>query len=732
MKKVGLLLLILFSIQTALATESILTCSIGTTPCTANYTILKLDKLNDEDNNWFGGYLIFNATGDNPEVSADNAYLCCKSSNPWDTLTPNPSPTSTVYLNAFKSPNDIDDYLGPNFPPRWVDSSSIPGIHNLTIGSNVKMLECGEVNYEIDCTDALYETCIGAYKKGSTQPPVPNPADYHIGLLYPCEDSLYEVDTKVCCSLTNNYDGTTDETVIYSAEVSTQCSPGGDPAKCEVGETIIANIHYTSTLNEDTFTVRMESATHPDCGINETGAIQGLIGTCTSEDCTYNYLITNIPTACAGAFMHATVGVAESNGFTQTATGTFTFGNPQASTNRRLEVESNVSQDPVTFDKNNIPPEWNQIAYSGEFICVEGRDTYASTLELKPTDQLYPYFEKNRFWPTPWGGCELDNGDSITKKLDNLVPTNPALPSGVYYLTIMGIFGPDSEIHEDIDVEVDINGDGGFEYSYYITDMFNETNANLQNLTTIGADIYTYGGCTIPEQLPLTPTSTIKITAPDDKFYYDYINISTEPNPHGLPNCTNTEMKCGEFTDNAPWPTPRKVIGKACYPTKPWPQRAMCENYNDPESPDCVYGNEQGTGLPENTCYEAGATSTTTNANGSEIQCLTFNEGHWCPLEFNWISGPGKNRCEPGPQICDYGPSQSTQYNCENLSAEGHPGFMNNVSSCLNNFNGIWEYPPNEQDDGPQWTEACCEFLRVKRPLDTDYLFFNKVPAKVY
>jgi hypothetical protein len=719
MKKVRLFLL-LISFLTALSfstgAESELTCSIGISPCSGNFTILKLEHALSPTS----GYYFYNATEPPLELpDTYDAYLCCRSDYPWDTLTPGLLRTSDTYAAAFKDPLDAI------FPPRYIDAVDIPlSTHQLALGSNVKMVECTNVLYDDDpATDECegYETCLLAFRYGSMENPV---LGDEYGLIYDCNlPKERQEDMKICCSLTTNYDDPEDlKTAIYKAEVISyydatkpDCS-AGDPTKCEVGEYLQTKIHWTTTFYQDTITIRLESdASHPDCSISETGIIHGIRTTCTipEGDCYGSFLITNIPTGCENAPMHATIAIAFSNSFTQDATGSFTFGTQPPPDSRRLEVESKIFSGPGFSTPPAPPANWEQAGYTGTISCIEGRTAYATTLGLNPANQLEPYFETGASWPARFGGCELDSGDSITKNLQTLVPSDPLPSPGVYYITIMGIFGPDNENQEEIDVEVTM---GATTKNYIITDMFNETNANLQTLTTTTGAKYTYGGCTIPEQLPLTASSTIKVTAPDNTFYYDYLNISTEPNPHGLPNCTNTEMRCANITDRE-----GVIIGGTCEVTRPWPQRGMCENPTD----YCVYGNEDGSGTPH--CYEY--LERANNSEGLEIECQMTGIGElvWCPKGFEWDDI--KSACLPGDTICDSGRDQQTASRCQDIPGSGRPGFMNNVVECLNDFNN--QPPEGPPNDGPEWNYACCPFFKVRVAAD-DYYFFNKQPAKIY
>jgi hypothetical protein len=207
------------------------------------------------------------------------------------------------------------------------------------------------------------------------------------------------------------------------------------------------------------------------------------------------------------------------------------------------------------------------------------------------------------------------------------------------------------------------------------------------------------------------------ITTKKNTVYIDYIGIYGSDNPPAnTPNCTTNEMKCGPFTDI----DGVNIIGYSCNTTKP-PQGAMCTNYKDPY-PDCVYGNESGAGIPTPECHLTD--EIVTNANQTNIQCQGY--GWWCPIHFRWDNDPGVMRCRPIPYgICDSGTSGNTLNGCELIPNAGHPGFMDNIGECLNDFDS------NNGAESPEWNNACCEFLRVEQTGGA-YLFFEEKEITIY
>jgi len=172
-------------------------------------------------------------------------------------------------------------------------------------------------------------------------------------------------------------------------------------------------------------------------------------------------------------------------------------------------------------------------------------------------------------------------------------------------------------------------------------------------------------------------------------------------------------------------PSPQ-ILGRSCNVTTPLPQMGLCPNPTD----YCVYKNESGGPTSSSQiCYDAIFGETTLNANGTEIQCTS--DQVWCPQQFEYnptqIVQGTRGVCVPSGNLCDYGESGLTEYGCEFINSS-MPGFMHNKDRCLYDFE---KYGSPGIDD-PPWPQACCEFLRVNRANQPDYLFFNENDVIIY
>jgi hypothetical protein len=423
-----------------------------------------------------------------------------------------------------------------------------------------------------------------------------------------------------------------------------------------------------------------------------------------------DWTITNIPKECELAPMTSTFivlnklyGASLGQNFFNS---TFTFGH-STKYNNTIEIESNVTN---TNYKSFTSSNWTELAtndpvntwvvkrYSNltpPTTCYE-TTTYKTRLGIPAA--TIPH--------NSWGGCEGKNGS-----FEKITPANMTNGSGLYYINIYGIYGPNNEKNEILKIDINLTRENQIK-KYVITDYYNTTTPNA----TLLGNGYIYAGCTIPEQLPLDPNDPILINFTGDAIYLDYMKITTTPNPDGIPNCTNTEMKCGRFTDI----DRTQILGRACNVTSPWPQQALCNNTNQ----YCVYGNENGQGNPANTCYSVEEGEETINVNGTIIRCQPGQT--WCPEQFMYTLVPTLGWvCVPSPDMCDYGDSGNTLKKCENITGSTQPGFFNNKPWCLNEFDDVPE-------EGPVWNSACCEFLRVPRTALSDYLFFKREEVKIY
>ncbi len=496
---------------------------------------------------------------------------------------------------------------------------------------------------------------------------------------------------------------------FVSAVLTNECNLAGKSEYCEVGESIHGLFKYQPPLRSGTIWVYANS-TNTTCAISKKGEhMMGMDFACEHSPCEVNWTITDIPPECVFAEMQVNriefwvPSVAEHFAFSTAGSEKFTLGPPNVY-NRSLEIEHDVTLGSTIqftnqdYAQRKIP--WIVVQNTSQLIeCWWKRQYSFSDLRIVNVSS--------------WGGCEFDQGDWIMKNTFGDMTSNLTL----YYLSVYGIFGNDSQENENIWLNIT---NSPTNYNFFIKDYFNTSYYGNISRTNAPNTTFAYAGCTIPE-VNLGNDSLITISAPNDLIYFDKLTV-TGQDPE-LPLCANTEMKCGWFTDNNPIRNDMIILGRSCNITTPLPQRALCENYAG-IPPDCVYGNESGGPLPEVECYSPW--DVVTNENSINIYCAA--EGNWCPENFQWWAD--KKRCEPNPGLCDYRwSSEGTIHGCETWNTS-MPGFMNQPNWCLSDFDGdvLPEYDL-------EWESACCEFLRVPIMHDGNpdyYLFFSDEEIKIY
>lgn len=411
--------------------------------------------------------------------------------------------------------------------------------------------------------------------------------------------------------------------------------------------------------------------------------------------------------------------------FTVNSSENFTLG-PVLDHNLSLEIESNLTEadmgtwdwfDATDYNVWGIP--WDIVDWdTNEGSPPQGFSKTRYETELSP--------KANLSIVSGWGGVRTENQNMIEKKLAYNIP------QGLYHVTLFGVFRDQADL--DVNVfDYTISWEKG-EASYRTTDFLKLNHFPQPNLTPKGqlqVSRALYGGCTLPDALPIDNTSTIKIEIPSPEAslsypYWDKIEITSvtasEAAPfweQGIPWCGDTYMKCGDFENYAEWPQSPVVIGTACNTSDIMPPVGNCgePDSGEPEKPDCVYMNESGGPTPSPQCFAFNAT--TVNANGTTIQCS--EESTWCPKHFYYEESD--ELCRPSTAICDYGYNGTTERGCETINAT--PGFLHNREWCLNDFD---DYPV----DGPTWHKACCEMIRIPMGGDSSYLFFDQRSAIIY
>jgi len=159
-----------------------------------------------------------------------------------------------------------------------------------------------------------------------------------------------------------------------------------------------------------------------------------------------------------------------------------------------------------------------------------------------------------------------------------------------------------------------------------------------------------------------------------------------------------------------------EILGNSCSVTEPIPQLGNCPNDFMPHY--CAYSNHSA--LDERAgCYDAWSLEQATNSEGLRMICV--DEGVWCPVSFEYEDG----KCKSNQDVCDWGYENQTANNCQTNETLGHPGFLNNLTMCIYDFNDL-----NGIEESP-WPQTCCELLRVPLP-GADYLFYNKQNAIIY
>ncbi|MBU0757430.1 MAG: hypothetical protein KKG59_02730 [Nanoarchaeota archaeon] len=533
-----------------------------------------------------------------------------------------------------------------------------------------------------ECVTQGYETCLATFDYGQNK---------QIQECSPDIGVLTEGDTCMCCKVSdfaNVSEGRFDHVTITPF-----CEGGLDDEICEIGEKIQAEIYYNPINFEGTVWIFANNSMDT-CKIQKTeGEIRGMDYPCPgNQTCLANWTIDFIPEDChyqeeeaTDIFFYKTADEAAPS-FKTSGSQNFTLG-PTYYHSTILEIESNVT-DPLFLkfagsEPPTTPDYWYYKTSNRYFECDE--------------KSQMPVFEP---YLTGWGSCLMRPDTWTIKHIEvNL--------SAKYYVGISAIF------FDSVDDSLIIEITGPENNRWEIHDYLNtSTNEEIWN----GAILAQF---TIPDPIVLDNTSTINISttfgAPA-MFYtmIDHINLSTNPT---APWAGNTEMKCGNFTDY----NRTIVLGAACNVTDP-PQIGMCENSYD----YCVYGDEYGNSEGPEECYEW--LDIVTNANQSEIECEV--EQTWCPRGFQYVDvssslGGGK-ACVPQPAMCDYGMEGHDELTCEDIPDSGHPGFMNDVYRCLNDF---FVEPIPEQE----WPHnmACCEFMRIPAG-ESDYLFFNYEDIAIY